>query len=348
MVLGPSYKRDAGESDSDNELPSEDEVSAEACAAGQQLAASLQRAEEVTGGFVDEQLSYSLVDAALSACLVRLAATGCWGKANERPSRYLWQSVGCWLEHGRLPHRARTKPLGYAGDFELLGWICDEARCEHPLGRLLDRYFLSLASPQAVRHRNTESAAAAVSRFFATESRPFRMTSIGSGPARDFESALGSLPAERRDDVSVTLLDIDPAALDFARCRLERFVSPEQINTLRENLYRLPDSRRRDALAVEQDFIVCLGFFDYLDDRTAAQMLSLFWQRLRPGGQLLVGNFAPHCPTRAFMEWIGNWYLIYRTAEEMDALARAAGIPPEQFQITAEKTGCDLFINARK
>jgi len=27
------------------------------------------------------------------------------------------------------------------------------------------------------------------------------------------------------------------------------------------------------------------------------------------------------------MEWIANWYLNYRTAEEFEALAREAGIP---------------------
>jgi hypothetical protein len=87
---------------------------------------------------------------------------------------------------------------------------------------------------------------------------------------------------------------------------------------------------------------------DYLEDDVATAQLSLFWNALRPGGAVMVGNFAPHNPTRAYMEWIGNWYLVYRTAEDLERLATAAGIPPECRQITAERTGCDLFLVATR
>jgi hypothetical protein len=63
---------------------------------------------------------------------------------------------------------------------------------------------------------------------------------------------------------------------------------------------------------------------------------------------LLVGNFAPHCPTRAYMEWIGNWYLIYRTAADLEALAERAGIPASCRTIGAERLGMDLFLCARR
>ena len=46
---------------------------------------------------------------------------------------------------------------------------------------------------------------------------------------------------------------------------------------------------------------------DDLEDDAAAGLLCLFWNSLAPGGSMLVGNFAPHCPTRAYMDWIGNW-----------------------------------------
>jgi len=77
-------------------------------------------------------------------------------------------------------------------------------------------------------------------------------------------------------------------------------------------------------------------------------MLRWFWEQLAPGGSLLVGNFAPHNPTRAYMEWIGNWYLIYRTVEEMHELAARAGIPADQVTIGCERLGVDLFLAGRK
>ncbi|HEX5498007.1 MAG TPA: hypothetical protein VFX03_02230, partial [Thermomicrobiales bacterium] len=51
-------------------------------------------------------------------------------------------------------------------------------------------------------------------------------------------------------------------------------------------------------------------------------------------------------PTRAYMEWIGNWYLIYRTSADLERLAAAAGIHPANFAIEAEKLGIDLFLVA--
>jgi hypothetical protein len=156
------------------------------------------------------------------------------------------------------------------------------------------------------------------------------------------------LPAERRQRLELVLLDLDEAALEFARANLAMHLGPQQVALHRENLFRLAAADRRSALLERADAIVCLGLFDYLADEPAAGLLRMIWHGLAPGGLALVGNFAPHCPTRAYMEWIGNWYLIYRTAEELRRLASAAGLPPEGFDITAERLGIDLFIHARK
>ena len=74
----------------------------------------------------------------------------------------------------------------------------------------------------------------------------------------------------------------------------------------------------------------------------------MFWQHLAHGGLLLVSNFAPHNPTRAYMEWIGNWYLLYRTTEQMWQLGVEAGIPKDQFHIGSEPMGVDLVLVGQK
>jgi extracellular factor (EF) 3-hydroxypalmitic acid methyl ester biosynthesis protein len=84
-----------------------------------------------------------------------------------------------------------------------------------------------------------------------------------------------------------------------------------------------------------------------LDDDVAAAMLRLFWERRSDGGTFLVGNFASHNPTRAYMEWIGNWYLTYREAADLERLAAAAGIPRDRFAVRSERLGVDLFLVGR-
>jgi hypothetical protein len=144
------------------------------------------------------------------------------------------------------------------------------------------------------------------------------------------------------------LLDMDPEALDFARQQLEPLLPAGALTCRRENLARLPARPDVTEMLAGADFLVCSGLFDYLNDETAAAMLRLFWGQLAEGGLLLVGNFAPHNPTRAYMEWIGNWYLIYRTAEQLARLASVAGIAESHFRVASEPLGVDLFLVGRR
>ena len=113
-------------------------------------------------------------------------------------------------------------------------------------------------------------------------------------------------------------------------------------------LFRLPKKPVFSASLAEADLLVCTGLFDYLDDTAAIQMLATFWERLAPGGKLVVFHFAPGNPTRAYMEWFGNWYLIYRTREELGRLAEAAGIPADCQTVGAEPEGINVYVSAVK
>ena len=123
---------------------------------------------------------------------------------------------------------------------------------------------------------------------------------------------------------------------------------PQNVTSIRENLPRLPQRRGVEQTLGTPHLILCPGLFDYLDDKIASRLLELFWRQLAPGGTLLVGNFAPHHATRAYMEWIGNWYLIYRSEEAMNVLAERAGLPRDCVQIGTEPTGGDWFLVAKK
>ena len=317
-------------------------------ATGSQLVDDLHRAERSTDHWSNQRLAAALVGGALSNCLSRLAETRLWGEANRVPSGELWRVAGSLLEAGMLQHRARFKPRGYAGDFEMLARICQHYRCDHPLGRAFDEFFQGQAAPQAVRARTEQTAAALVAECLAHDGPRYHAVSVGSGPGLDVREALAMLPEGRRSVVRVTLLDLDPDALDFARRQLEPFLPDGALACIRTNLFRLPQAPDAAVAPEAADLLVCSGLFDYLEDGPAASMLEWFWQRLAPGGLLLVGNFAPHNPSRAYMEWIGNWYLTYRTAQQLEQLAARAGIPADQVTIGCERLGVDLFLVGKK
>ncbi|HVX14791.1 MAG TPA: class I SAM-dependent methyltransferase [Pirellulales bacterium] len=353
MVLGP-HPTDAQHPDADG--PGRDprspaggqaSLAVRAREIGRRLVADLERAEALSSGWADEKLGYALVSSAMDRALDHLTAIDCWGKENQLPSGEFWAAAGSLLVVGWLHERARFKPRGYAGDFEMFERFWQRTCVAHPLGRLFDRYFQGQAAVEAVRARTERSAATLVERCLAAPTgRAFHVVSVGCGPGLDVRLALDSLPVSDRRRVRLTLLDLDQAALDRAQECLTTLIDAGQLVTLRENLFRLVDKPRAAEVLAEADFLLCSGLFDYLPDEAAAKLLRLFWQRLAGGGMLSVGNFAPHNPTRAYMEWIGNWYLIYRTAADLERLALTAGLPRASFTVVAERLGIDLFLHA--
>jgi hypothetical protein len=317
-------------------------------AAGEQLVADLDRARQFTGQWADRKLAEVLTDAALTASLHRLAESGCWGEANRLPSQEFWRVAGSLLELGSLQRHARLKPRGYAGDYQMLHWIWTDYSCDHSLGRAFDRYFQRQAAPQAVRSRTQQTAAALVAHCLQADGPSYHVVSVGSGPATDISQALAVLPENRRTSLQATLLDLDPEALEFSQPQVTPLLGPGALRCLRENLFRLPKNPNRENLLGTPDFLICSGLFDYLPDEAATAMLRLFWDHLAEGGVLMVGNFAPHNPTRAYMEWIGNWYLTYRTSSDLERLAEGAGISPGRFSVGTEALGVDFLLIARK
>lgn len=319
-----------------------------AIAAAETLLGELDLARRLSGDWKNEELGFALLRGAMDRCLHALAETDCWGKANQAASNDFWKRTGDLLGLGSLQARARGKPRGYAGDFEMFVQFYERRCAEHPLGKLFDHYFQLQAAVEAVRSRTEQIAAALTSHCLRTAvDRPYRAASVGCGPAIDFELAARWL-GETQRRLRLTLLDLDSDAVEHALGRLSSVLDQTQLLGVRDNLYRLADKPKSAALVQQTDFLVCPGLFDYLPDEAAIKLLRLFWNGLNPGGMLLVGNFAPHNPTRAYMEWVGDWRLIYRTPAELANLAEAAGIPRANFQIGAERLGLDLFLRAEK
>ena len=294
---------------------------------------------------------------AMNLALVDLAATGITGPANQLPSQILWNVAGEQLKHGSLQMRARTKPRGYAGDDVLLRQIFEYHLCSHPLGRAFDRFFQSLDAPAAVRGR-IQIAAQVIHEslnsviFDLDPNGPLPVmpvTLIGAGPAIEVELAIQSL--EKHDVqgllwMKAVLFDLDEAALINAEHRLKQIYPEINIQTVRENLFRLARQPRRAQAMRKSNAIICLGIMDYLDDEDAAGLLALCYRKLVKNGIMLVGNFSPQCRARTYMEWIGNWYLNYRTSDELHALAVRADIPEACFRIETDPTGVNLLLRA--
>ncbi len=300
-----------------------------------------------SAGEADPHEVQSKVFQALQSSLDRLADTHCHGPANQLPSSEFWNITRSWLEQGSLQLHARQKPLGYAGDYQLLDRICREDVQGRGLGLAMDLFFQQQSAPQAVRNRCRSIAGVIHDLVVERNDQRIKIASIGSGPAWDLRWALQELGDHRRQ-VLAHLLDIDPGALAFCAQGLRGLIPEDQLQTRRVNLKRLPRLQQELAALAGAQLIYCAGFFDYLDDAQAIQMLQTLWSCLAPDGELLVFNFSDHNPSRAYMEWIGNWYLIERTADSLRGLAEQCNFSSDGLEIGVEPAGVNLYLRIRK
>ncbi len=70
--------------------------------------------------------------------------------------------------------------------------------------------------------------------------------------------------------------------------------------------------------------MVC-RLFDYFNDKTFVAILKKMKNWLKPGGEIVVGNFNDnHNPSRNYMEILGEWYLEHRSENTLKQLALKA------------------------
>lgn len=287
------------------------------------------------------------VSRTMSEHLGKLAATGVTGPDNRVASDHLWKIVREILRAGSLQLHAREKPGGYAGDFRLLDRICRQDVQGQGIGQAFDEFFQSQSAPHAVRNR-ARLVANEIVRLVHERDQSLRVVSYGSGPAYELRSACHDLPPELRQRLHITMLDIDPHALDFAKAALSDLLPSENVDARQVNLARLPKLRHANDFLPLADFIFAAGFFDYLGQADAVNTIRFLWQRLQPSGKLFAFNFCEGNSSRAYMEWIGNWYLTYRSNSNMQAWALESELPQGTWQTGIEEAGVNRFLTATK
>jgi len=244
--------------------------------------------------------------------------------------------------------RAYTKPLGYAGDYEMMNMLYrDHAEGDSLFAKAMNLYATQEGAAQANVNRLDylcERIRAAV------EARGHvRLASIGCGPARELGVLLDRSP-ELGKHLEVALIDQEERVLVYC----ERTLSPLAAKTgvklhfIRESVRRLLGAKKlKDALG-ERDLIYSAGLFDYLNDRSFSALLGGLYDALGPGGHLCVGNVGSHNPTRYTMEYLLDWFLIHRTPAELEEFGRALQPQPKRVEVDAEASGVNLFLRIWK
>jgi SAM-dependent methyltransferase len=230
-----------------------------------------------------------------------------------------------------------NKPYGYSGDFKIIDDIYQNQVKTTGFDRLWDSWFQQLAAAVSVRVRKNDFKNYIADFIKNRHGGKVRIMNLASGPAREIkELADADDTAGFLENVNFDCYDFDIRAIEHAR----RILGPQKnVNFLQKNAIRLALKKNiTDEIEHKYDLIYSTGLFDYLDERIAMRLVSNLKKLVKPGGVIMISNALDKysTPSPTWMEWIGEWYLIYRTENEFKNIFIAGGFAPSSIQITPQ------------
>jgi extracellular factor (EF) 3-hydroxypalmitic acid methyl ester biosynthesis protein len=252
-------------------------------------------------------------------------------------------------------YRTLQKPLGYAGDYEMVNMMM---RDPYEGASLFGKAFnvCALSRPPIVAHRNrlrylTKRLLQETVRNLGLK-RPVRFMSVGCGPAQEVQAFLREQHCSDRTEFTLidfnaeTLCHLDGALSDCKR----RYARQTRIQLTQRSVQQIIKQSCKSNVQVpaheQYDFAYCAGLFDYLPDSVCRSLISYFYNLLVPGGVLLVTNVDSH-PSRNEMEYFLEWHLVYRDTQAMKTLV-PTGISPDDVQVVREAAGINIMLEIRK
>ena len=267
--------------------------------------------------------------------------------------RYMRQHLHHLVLNAPFAKRTFEKPLGYAGDYEMVNMILRNGFEGNSLfAKVLHGWFVK--QPPAAAHRNrinylTERLALETQRA-TRRGKTARIFNFACGPAVEVQNFARSPLSEHAE---LTLADFNAETVEYVGGILKQIsgllgrrmaVVCQQLN-----VYQLLKKKQKAASGekTQFDFVYCAGLFDYLTDHTCRELMDAFYDMVAPGGLLVATNVEPSNPLRHGMEQLLDWHLIYRNEHQLRELT-PRGAARENIIIRTDPTGVNLFMEVRK
>lgn len=237
-----------------------------------------------------------------------------------------------YLEETIHGHALR-QPFGYAGDFLIIDKIYTR-QCSAKFAKW-DQYFHRHAAPKAVRNRKDYFKRNMTRILRQRKDETITLLNIASGPARDLAELYQCINPQ---SLKTTCVDLDANAIEYATRLNKPWLS--QIEFIHRNIFKFRPEQQYDV-------IWSAGLFDYFDDATFVAILKRIRDWVKPGGEIIIGNFSEENPSRRYMEAFGEWFLHHRSPTRLITLATQAGFRRAQIQVGKESEGVNLFMHLK-
>jgi SAM-dependent methyltransferase len=236
------------------------------------------------------------------------------------------------LNVNTLIGRSYVKPFGYPGDFYLIDHIYSNHVNGEKKYRKWDIFYQNQAGTMAVRNRKDYFINQCLNLALKKHGEK-RVLILGSGPATDVNEFLNIY---NENDIRFDLVDFDQNAIDYSshkNKKFEKLISYHKVNVLRFEPY------------MRYDLIWSAGLFDYFREKHFVYLLKKYINYVAEGGELVIGNFSTENPSQILMEVVSEWYLNYRSREDLLKIAGDAGLLNGKVFVDSEALGVNLFLN---
>lgn len=243
-----------------------------------------------------------------------------------------------------LGHRARTKPNGFVGDYEMLRKLYDEVPPARGLGGYIDLWILDLPLARAVRTR-LKSARAFLLAELAARKGDVRILDVASGPCREFHD----WPAVGDRKVSITAMDTCPEALNYVGSSVVPIVTEgTTLKPVRYNALRTTNADSTVKQFGKFDVIYSVGLCDYLTDDQLVRLFSAWRDTLDDDGVMLVAFKDTEQYDHSPYQWHLDWYFYQRTVADVLRLYEQSGITVDEIETSRDGTGIITNFVSRK
>ncbi len=245
-----------------------------------------------------------------------------------------------WFERSWIAQRARTKPNGFAGDYEMLLKLYEEATPATGLGGYLDLCILDLPLACAVRTR-LASIREFLLKELARRSGDVRILDIASGPCREYvDWPERTTPGK----LEVVALDSDPLALEYVSTQVApRLGERAQLTGFRYNALRTKAAEATVRKFGRFDVIYSVGLCDYLSDEQLIGILAGLRGTLRESGVLYIAFKDTERYDKTPYQWHLDWFFHQRRVEDCLRLYESAGFALDAIETTRDATG--IIVN---
>jgi extracellular factor (EF) 3-hydroxypalmitic acid methyl ester biosynthesis protein len=251
-------------------------------------------------------------------------------------------------------NRVYSKPLGYAGDYEMVNMMFrNERGGKTTYGQIVNDWLLSGGPPEAHRNRiyMLENMLSKAAEDAAAANRKVRVLNVGCGPVQELQLFFANHKEASR--FSFDLLDFNAETLAYAKQQIEAITDTQDDPPKVSYILKTVQELLRQAIELPEnpktyDIIYCAGLFDYLSDRVCTKLVRLFYQWCEPGGRVIVTNVHSSNPVKGLMEHVMEWHLVLRDEADMERLAPDLGADLGPLNIYTDETGINVFLEIDK